>query len=188
MPISSSATSGRCRSADSSARLPLAALKTSWPPSSRTVARVCSASTLSSATSMRRRTGAGSPVAADRPLAADAETDAPSPLGVFGRVAQDVAQGLREPQRVGVDPERRIGNLGRELVPALLYQGLHDLDGARDQRRKLDRLARQVDLAARDARHIEQVVDQARQVRELPLDHVARPAQLWVGYRLHAHE
>ena len=123
-----------------------------------------------------------------RPLAADAETDAPSPLGVFGRVAQDVAQGLREPQRVGVDPERRIGNLGRELVPALLYQGLHDLDGARDQRRKLDRLARQVDLAARDARHIEQVVDQSREVRELPLDHVARPAQLWVGYRLHAHE
>src|SRR5205807_1451661 len=42
--------------------------------------------------------------------------------------------------------------------------------------------------AARDARHIEQVVDQSREVRELPLDHVARPAQLWVGYRLHAHE
>ena len=44
-------------------------------------------------------------------------------------------------------------------------------------------LARQSDLAARDARHIEQIVDQARQVRQLPLDHVARPDQLRVADR-----
>src|ERR1700716_2145821 len=123
-----------------------------------------------------------------RALPADGETDAPSPLGVFGRVAEDVAEGLRETQRVSIDSERCSGNFAGEFVTARLYQRLHGLHGARDQHGELGRLLGQVDSAARDARHIEQVVDQAREMRELPLDHVPRPAQLWIGNRLHAHE
>ena len=37
--------------------------------------------------------------------------------------------------------------------------------------------ASQLDLAARDARHVEQVVHQPDQVRELPLDHIRAPAR-----------
>ena len=42
--------------------------------------------------------------------------------------------------------------------------------GARDQPADLDRLPLQLDLAARDARDVEQIVDQPRQVARLPLD------------------
>ena len=50
------------------------------------------------------------------------------------------------------------------------------------------RLAAQIDVAARDARDVQQVVDQPREVLHLPLDHVARPGELRIGQRAPAHD
>ena len=45
----------------------------------------------------------------------------------------------------------------------------------------VDALPAQQQLAARDARHVEQVVDQARHVGDLALDHVAAPGPVGLG-------
>ena len=60
--------------------------------------------------------------------------------------------------------------------------------GVLDDFAQLDRLVVQRELAARDARDVEQVVDQARQVAVLAREHVARPHELRVVDRLALHE
>ena len=59
-------------------------------------------------------------------------------------------------------------------MPGGLGQGLRRLDRRIDQRAQVERAAPQLEDAAGDARDVEQVVEQARHVRELPVDHPAR--------------
>ena len=65
------------------------------------------------------------------------------------------------------------GTSTRRLVALLLEQRARHLDGARDHVGDLDRCPPQLDLAARDARDVEQIVDQADQVLDLALDDAA---------------
>ena len=74
---------------------------------------------------------------------------------------------------------RTISELGRavdrELVAMLGDHRLQRLDGARDDRLAAHGSCARLDRAARDARDVEQVVDQPRQVQRLAVDDVARP-------------
>ena len=54
------------------------------------------------------------------------------------------------------------GHVDTQIVALLLEQRARHLDRARDDVGDLDGLAPQLDLAARDPRHVEQVVDEAR--------------------------
>ena len=49
-------------------------------------------------------------------------------------------------------------------------------------------LSRQGDLAAGNARDVQQVINQACELRQLPFDNVPRQAQLRILQRLHAHQ
>ena len=62
----------------------------------------------------------------------------------------------------------------RELVALLADQRLDRLDGLGDHVRELQRLALELDAALRDARHVEQVVDEPRENADLPLHDVDR--------------
>jgi hypothetical protein len=88
----------------------------------------------------------------------------------LARVDEEVSEDLRDPRPVRPDPEGRGGD------------GRVDLDVRLDERRavvverpshlvtQVDALAPQLDLAARDARDVEQVVDEPREVRGLTVD------------------
>ena len=71
---------------------------------------------------------------------------------------------------------RRRRQLDDEPVPARLDQRARGLDGAAASAVvELDPLPAQLELAARDARDVEQVVEQPRHVIDLAVDHVAAP-------------
>ena len=72
-------------------------------------------------------------------------------------------------------------HLHHELVPLLGDERLNGLDRARDDRADRQPLAAEIDVAARDARDIQQIVHEPRQVLHLPLDHVARPGELRIA-------
>ena len=75
-----------------------------------------------------------------------------------------------EPRRVAVHAQAAPRHVDRQRVGALLEQRAGHLDRLRDHLGELDELGLQLDLAARDARDVEQVVDQPRQVVDLALD------------------
>src|SRR5690606_8086000 len=77
--------------------------------------------------------------------------------------------------------ERRIGSACRatgearfDAMPHLLQQRLAGVERAVEHRRQQHGLAAQLDLAGGDAADVEQVVDQAHELRQLPLHHRAR--------------
>ena len=96
--------------------------------------------------------------------------------GVFGRVIEQVGQHLHQPVFVA-DHLRQSGREHDiEPVPARLDQRARLFDGMGDHGIHVLRHAVQRDLAARDARDIEQVVHQARHVAHLAPDHGAGAA------------
>ena len=114
---------------------------------------------------------------ARRPRARPRRRIRPPPVGVLGRVVEQVDDDLREPHRVAVEPQRRLGGSEHvELGAAASISGRLVSTARSHDRRQLDALAAQLDLAARDARHVEQVVDQPHQVVDLALDDLARRA------------
>ena len=56
------------------------------------------------------------------------QPDAAARLGVLGGVVQQVAEHLRQPGRVGLQPDRPVGQRDGQLVPALLDQRAAGLD------------------------------------------------------------
>jgi hypothetical protein len=71
-----------------------------------------------------------------------------------------------------------------QLVIATLNEGADRFEGAVDDRGDFNGLLAELDFAARDARHVEQVVDQPDQVLRLSLDHrVGAPRRLAAGRR-----
>ena len=104
-------------------------------------------------------------------LALGRDLDPPARLGVLRRVGQEVRHDLREPRRIGVDHEAcgrhvrdaaavsRCSRSGLAISIALATTSPIST-GSRPE----------LDLAARDARDIEQVVDQPDQVLDLALD------------------
>ncbi|MEJ7637199.1 MAG: hypothetical protein WKF75_04205, partial [Singulisphaera sp.] len=103
----------------------------------------------------------------------------PAPrLGVLGGVGQEVAQDLDEPDRVGLQPERLGRERHRELVAARIDERPGGLDGAGHLRRHLDRDLAERDVAAPDARGVEEVVDEPGHLPPLPQDHPSRLGQV----------
>ena len=98
----------------------------------------------------------------------------PPAVGVLRGVVEQVGDHLGEAHRVGVDDERRSRQLDRrgDGPPPRSAGGWSRPRGA-PTACELDALPAQLDLAARDARDVEQVVDQAHHLVHLPLDHLA---------------
>ena len=96
--------------------------------------------------------------------------DVPARRRVLRRVGEQVRDHLREPFAVRVDDEPGARHRDRELVLSLFDERAGHLDRVGDDRGDLDGRALEAQLAAHGARHVEQVVDQAREVPDLPLD------------------
>ena len=101
------------------------------------------------------------------------QTWPPRSVNLHG-VVQQVADDLRQPRRVGVEIDRLRRQRDRQLVVHALVQRADGLDGLLDDGRELDALFAQLDLASRDAAHVEQVVDQPRHLADLALQHLGR--------------
>ena len=82
--------------------------------------------------------------------------------GVLRRVVQEVADDLGEASQVAEYAQRVGRDLDGQRVVPCVDQRAARLDGARDDRRDLDRLAPEVDLPLRDAGDVEQVLDEPR--------------------------
>ena len=113
-------------------------------------------------------------------IAPDADLDMPAGRRVLERVGQQIADDLVDARGIGVDPDRR-----RVQLELVLLHGAGDFErrrGALHQRREIQRMARQADLARDHARHVEQVFHHVREVARLPRDDAARAAgQFAVG-------
>jgi len=70
-----------------------------------------------------------------------------------------------------------LGKADTELVPALAHQRSRRLERMTHHVGELDHGTLERDLAADDARDIEEVIDDAREMTRLPLDHGTRPLQ-----------
>src|SRR4051812_18789626 len=104
----------------------------------------------------------------------------PAALGELRRVVQQVEDDLREAggirvyaDRLGVDVYFERMSRGFDVRPRRFH-------GVEQDRRQLDRLLAQLDLASRDAGDIEKVVHQPRHVPPLPVDDLPSRAQAYV--------
>ena len=100
------------------------------------------------------------------------EPDRAAPRRVLGSVAQEVADDLGEPCRVGVQPDRLGGQRDRESMRAGLGGRADHLDRLLDDGGEQHGLSPEGDLAVRDTRDVEQVVHQAGEVAHLSVRHV----------------
>ncbi len=82
-------------------------------------------------------------------------------------------------QRRTLSPSTKTFSAGRTQAHRLaagIQQRLHGFERGTPPRVEAQRLALQHHAAARDARHVEQIVDEVREVAGLPFDHLARAA------------
>ena len=80
---------------------------------------------------------------------------------------------MDEPRLVAAHGKRRVGNLETQLMLHGLRQRARRFDRVTNGA-QIDRVAADFERAARDARHVQKVVEQARHVRELAIDHAPR--------------
>ncbi len=120
-------------------------------------------------------------IATSSPSTAAARPDPPAGRGVLRGVDQQVRDDLREPRQVAFEGDRLRRQIDRQRMARRIDDRLRDLDRTLDDGRELQRLAPQMELAARHARDVEQVVEQVRHLRDLPIDDVAAPDHLRVA-------
>src|SRR5205823_1993191 len=104
---------------------------------------------------------------------AGAQPDPAADIGVLRGIVQQVREDLAEPGRIGEERDRFGGEIERDAVATLVDKRAHALDRALDNGAQEERLLAKLDLAARYARDVEQVVDQPSHVLDLPLDDLA---------------
>ena len=80
-------------------------------------------------------------------LALDRQRDVAALVGELAGVVQQVADHLRQPRRVGVEIHRLRRQRDRQLVVHAAVQRARGFDGLVDDRRQLDALLAQLDLA-----------------------------------------
>ena len=102
-----------------------------------------------------------------------AQRDAAARRRELDGVRQDVGEDLHHARVIGVERQVALGQV--QFYRDLLGGGGLRAQFVRvaDDGLEADALALQRDLAAGDARHVEQVVHQPRQVRDLAFDHAA---------------
>jgi hypothetical protein len=103
-------------------------------------------------------------------LAPDGHFDATPPRCVLQRIAQQIVEDLLESHGVAGHDDRLMLRRQREVQLPLACLGAGLRDEALEQRGEVDGLALQRDLATRDARHVQQIVDQPRKDLDLSLD------------------
>src|ERR1700686_1825780 len=116
--------------------------------------------------------------------------DATTGVGILDGVAQYIADNLRQARQVAIDKQWLRIHVDDQLMALVRHHRFHGLDRARDDGRQLNPLAMDSNLATSDARHIEQIVHQFRQMSELPLNDLACPnelhrRQLRIAHQLH---
>ena len=106
-------------------------------------------------------------------LAARADRDAAAVIGVLRGVVEQVGEDLRQPHRIAADEQRLGVEIDGQLVAQVVEHRPAGFDRGFDDGAEIERLLADFDDAARDARHLEQVVDQPVEVMNLPLHHFA---------------
>jgi hypothetical protein len=85
---------------------------------------------------------------------------------------------LRQPIGVADQRQRAVRELEREALPAMIEERHRGLDRARDHVAEVERVAPQLDRAARDPRDVRQIVEQAAELPRLAIEHVDRARRL----------
>ena len=99
----------------------------------------------------------------------DREPDVATVVRVLGRVGEKVREHLGQPHRVSRNRDGLGRKIDGQLVLGALDGGPAGLDSRADDEREVQGLSLHVDDAARDARHLEQIVHQSDQVAGLAL-------------------
>ena len=97
--------------------------------------------------------------------------DASPARRVLAGVVQQIADHLFDARRIGIHPYRVCGQVCDETVLGGLNQGLRALDCGFDHHAQIDTFDLEYDLAGRDARDLEQIVDQLNELHDLALHH-----------------
>jgi hypothetical protein len=111
------------------------------------------------------------------------DADGPARLGIFDGVVEKIGEDLREAHRIGVDVERFGRRRHRQGMAAAFERGLRGFDGVGDGVAQIDARPAQLDLPARDARHLKQIVDQPDEMLRLTVDHAEELATAAVALR-----
>jgi hypothetical protein len=96
---------------------------------------------------------------------------------------QQVAGGLRQARRIASDPDRLLGKRQVQGHAVRFQGGAIVFTGQTHQLSQVDDILMEGDLAAGDARHVEQIVEQAAHVGDLAVDDLAGPLQARLGAR-----
>src|SRR6185369_12475243 len=92
-------------------------------------------------------------------------------VGKLKRIVQKVADHLGESCRVGIQIDRVGRQSHRQLTMSALVERTKRFNSLIDDWRELGLLFAELELASRDATHVEQVVDQAHHLAHLTLEH-----------------
>src|SRR5215470_10847109 len=110
--------------------------------------------------------------------AGEPELNAPAGLGVFGRVVQQIGEYLGQAGKVALHVQRFSGRFDVELVAQRVDERTACLHSCEHRLGEIERLQLQLDSAASDARHVEQIIHETRELLDLPLDDVQAPLPL----------
>ena len=106
------------------------------------------------------------------------DEDLPALARVFRRIDDEVGQHLGNAREISLEPQRLGGQRHDERVLEGIERGSARFDRRGDHARDVDRLDLELDLAAGDARYIEQIVDETHQLAKLAADHACCPREL----------
>ena len=103
-----------------------------------------------------------------------AQPDVPASVGELAGVVQQVADHLRKARGVGLEVDGLRWQCHRQLVIHARVEGPRGFEGLADDGHQVDAFGSKIDLAARHAAHVEQVVHQARHLSDLAFEHFVR--------------
>ena len=95
-------------------------------------------------------------------------------LAVPRAVVEQVGKHLRQPRAIGMDVDRLVWRRHLQRLPTEREEGHGGLDRVADGAGQIHGLGPHLHLARRDARHVQQVVDQPDHLRHLALHDLAR--------------
>ena len=105
-------------------------------------------------------------------------------IGVLGGIGEEVADHLRQAQRIGLELHAPCRQVDGELMLFGIEQRTRGLDCDADDGLEIDVVLLELELASRDARHVEQVIEQQRHALHLAGNDLAPPFALPVVGRV----
>ena len=102
-------------------------------------------------------------------------------VGVLRGVIDQVGQDLGNSRKIAQHQQRLRRQHDRQLMFKSVDEGTTRLDRRADDHSDIDRSDLELDLSPRDARDVEQIIDQADQLAELAADDFSGPCKLdWI--------